>query len=45
VFDREQVRAIVSYLELKRETEEFQRDAIDQAIANYWSGRASASAG
>ena len=45
VFDREQVRAIVSYLELKRETDEFQRDAIDQAIANYWSGRASASAG
>ena len=45
VFDREQARAIVSYLELKRETDEFQRDEIDQAIANYWSGRAEASAG
>jgi len=45
VFDRKQARAIMSYLELKRETEEFQRDAIDQAIANYWSGRAAASAG
>jgi hypothetical protein len=45
VFDREQARAIVSYLELKRETDEFQREAIDQALANYWSWRAEPSAG
>ncbi|MBD2074616.1 hypothetical protein H6F86_12100 [Phormidium sp. FACHB-592] len=45
VFEREQAHAIVSYLELKRETDEFQRDEIDQAIANYWSERAEASAG
>ena len=36
VFDREQASAIVSYLKLKRETDEFQRDAIDQALASYW---------
>lgn len=44
VFDREQVRAIVSYLKFKRETDEFKRDAIDQALANYWSRRAADSA-
>ena len=45
VFDREQVRAIVSYLELKCETDEFLCEAIDQALANYWSRREHASAG
>ena len=45
VFDREQARAIVSYLELKRGIDEFQRATIDQALANYWSRRAEASAG
>ncbi|MBD2073421.1 hypothetical protein H6F86_05880 [Phormidium sp. FACHB-592] len=44
VFDREQARAIMSYLELKRKTDKFQRNEINQAIANYWSGRAAASA-
>jgi len=45
IFDREHARAIVSYLELKRETDEFRRDAINQALANYWLQRAEESAG
>jgi hypothetical protein len=45
IFDREQARAIVSYLELKRETDWFQREAIDQALENYWLRRAGVTAG
>lgn len=44
VFDRAQVRAIVSYLKFKRETAGVKCDAIDQALANYWSRRATESA-
>jgi hypothetical protein len=45
VFDRKQVRAIVSYSTLKRDRSEFQRDTIDQALTNYWSQRVEESAG
>ena len=37
LFDNEQREAIRQYLQLKRESDEFQRDVIDQALANYWS--------
>ena len=41
VFDRLQTTAIVAYLEFKRETDGFEREAIDQALANFWRHRAS----
>jgi len=40
VFDRVQAAAIVAYLELKRESDEFERATIDQALENYWRDRA-----
>jgi hypothetical protein len=40
VFDRAQAAAIVAYFELKREADEFERVAIDQALENYWRERA-----
>jgi len=40
IFDRAQAAAIVAYLEFKRETDEFERAAIDQALENYWRHRA-----
>lgn len=45
VFDRAQVHAIVGYLQLKRETDAFLRDPIDQALRNYWLRRADDGAG
>jgi hypothetical protein len=39
VFDQAQAEAIVAYLEFKRQTDEFERAAIDQALANYWRDR------
>jgi hypothetical protein len=40
VFDGPQAAAIVAYLELKREADEFAREAIDQALSNFWRHRA-----
>lgn len=42
VFDQLQAAAIVAYLRFKRETDEFARDDIDQALANFWLRRAGA---
>jgi hypothetical protein len=39
MFNREEAAAIVAYLELKRELDEFERPGIDQALKNYWYGR------
>ncbi len=36
VFTHSQVRAIVAFLELKRDADEFRRDGIDEALRNYW---------
>jgi hypothetical protein len=40
VFSPDEARAIVAYLRYKAETDEFARPVIEQAIRNYWSGRA-----
>src|SRR5262249_26329130 len=40
VFDKAQAVAIVAYLEFKREADEFERESIDQALANFWRRRA-----
>jgi hypothetical protein len=40
VFDKAQAAAIVAYLEFKREADEFGRESIDQALANFWRRRA-----
>lgn len=40
VFDKAQAAAIVTYLEFKRETDEFEREDINQALANFWRHRA-----
>lgn len=40
VLDRAQAAAIVAYLEFKREADEFERENIDQALANFWRRRA-----
>jgi hypothetical protein len=40
VFDKAQAAAIVVYLEFKREADEFERENIDQALANFWRRRA-----
>jgi hypothetical protein len=45
VFDRAQAAAIVAYLEFKRESDEFARPMIDQALENYWRDRAAERAG
>ncbi len=39
VFDPAQAAAIVAYLEFRREANEFERVAIDQALENYWRHR------
>lgn len=39
VFDRTQAAAIVAYLEFRWTTNEFDRDDIEQALANFWRGR------
>jgi hypothetical protein len=41
VFDKAQAAAIVAYLAFKREKNEFERESIDQALANFWRRRAS----
>ena len=40
MFNRVEVSAIVAYLKFKRESDEFQRDSIDQGLRNYWLDRA-----
>ncbi len=40
VFDHVQAAAIVAYLRLKRDADEFDRDDIDQALKNFWLRRA-----
>ncbi len=45
VFNPAQAMAIIAYLRLKREIDELQRDAIDQALANYWLRRTGGGAG
>jgi hypothetical protein len=40
MFDSPQVAAIVEYLRLKRQMDEFHRESIDQALRNYWLLRA-----
>ncbi|MBX3180414.1 MAG: hypothetical protein KF886_23950 [Candidatus Hydrogenedentes bacterium] len=42
VFDKAQSAAIVAYLEFMREADEFERESIDQALANFWRRRAAA---
>lgn len=44
VFDQAQAAAIVAYLEFKREADEFERESIDQALANFWRRRAAGGA-
>ncbi len=39
VFDVPQAAAIIEYLKFRRVSCEFQRNAIDQALANFWRGR------
>ena len=45
MFDQSQAAAIVAYLQFKRETDEFARPMIDQALENYWRDRADNRAG
>jgi hypothetical protein len=40
VFDKAQAAAIIAYLEFKRQAGEDEREAIDQALANFWRRRA-----
>ena len=40
-FTKAEASAIVAYLEFKRESSEFDQERIDEALRNYWSGRAS----
>jgi hypothetical protein len=40
VFDRAQAAAVVAYLEYKRDREDCDREAIEQALANFWRGKA-----
>ena len=44
VFDKTQASTIVAYLEFKRESDEFERERIDQALANFWRRRAAGDA-
>jgi hypothetical protein len=39
VFDRAQAAAIVAYLKFKGQRDEFDRESVDQALANYWRER------
>lgn len=45
VFDKAQAAAIVAYLDFKREADEFERETIDQALANFWRRRAAGADG
>lgn len=40
IFSREEAAAIIAYLVSKRESDDFQRDSINQALQNYWIERA-----
>jgi hypothetical protein len=40
MFTQEEAKAIVAYLEWKRIASPYDRDAIDQALRNYWNERA-----
>jgi hypothetical protein len=40
MFNRKEAAAIVAYLKLKRDLDEYDRPAIDQALRNYWLERA-----
>jgi len=40
MFTRSEAAAIVSYLALRRDTDEARSGEIDEALANYWDGRA-----
>jgi hypothetical protein len=40
VLDQTQAAAVVSYLEYKRRTDEWEQPVIDQALANFWRPRA-----
>ena len=39
MFTQEEVAAVVAYLTFKRESVEFERKGIDQALENYWLSR------
>ena len=41
IFNQEQAAAIVAYLTLKRDEDDFERQHIDEALRNYWRDRAS----
>src|SRR5258707_15498197 len=40
IFSCDEASAIVAYLVFKRESDDFERDRIDQALRNYWNERA-----
>jgi hypothetical protein len=40
MFTKAEAAAIVAYLMVKRDDDEFERARIDQSLANYWRGRA-----
>ena len=40
MFNRQEAAAIAAYLRLKADADSFQRDAIGQALLNYWTSRA-----
>lgn len=40
IFNREESAAIVGYLTLRRDADEFERQRIEQALRNYWYERA-----
>ena len=39
MFDKQQAAAIVAYLKLIRDRDEFEAEMIDQALNNYWLDR------
>ena len=41
MFNKQEAAAIVAYLTFKRDTDEFERQRIDEALSFYWRGRAS----
>jgi len=42
IFSRDEAAAIVAYLMFRRESDDYYRDHIDQALKNYWNERAKA---
>ena len=40
MFTKTEASAIVAYLTMKRDDDEFERARIDQSLANYWRERA-----